>query len=213
MSNPDPAMVRSNFDRHPNDTYWTEHWCTRGLLRALERESIEITMAYEPACGRGDIVRILRSDGHMDVLASDVDLTHYREGVAIQRDFLQATCLPLEMHDVPIDQRAIITNPPYYKIDKQYMTDLFVKHALTLEVGVVAMLMRSDWKAAGGRTHFFEQAVLDMGFHMDVQLTSRPRWDDWENIPKPKNGPRHNYSWFVWKRGTARSTTLWEGKS
>ena len=161
------------------------------------------------------MVRSLREDGHLTVIPSDVDLSHFREGIGIQRDFLQATRLPGELQEVPREQRAIITNPPYHRVpgSRNYMTDLFVQNALGMEVAFVAMLMRSTWKNANGRRVYFEQQHLDMGFHMEVVLTFRPRWDDWENHAVPeKAGPRHDYSWFVWARGSDRPTILWRGK-
>jgi hypothetical protein len=209
-------MVRSNFERRPSDGYWTEPWVTRALISALIEENLwrPVTAVWEPACGRGDMVRVLREDGHVNVVPSDIDLSYFREGVAFQRDFLEATQLPLELHEVPREQRAIITNPPYHRVQgtRNYMTDLFVRQALGLDVGLVAMLMRTTWKSGSRRRPFFEQQHLGMGFHMEGVLTDRPRWDDWENLPTPEKTPRHDYSWFVWAFGSDRSTHKWRGK-
>lgn len=209
----DPAMTRSNFERAPGDTYWTQPWVTQALVNALEKEGIYAPAVWEPACGRGDMVRVLRAND-MNVVASDVDLTHYREGTATCLDFLEATRVPDVLESVPVGQRAIITNPPYHRVPgtKNYMTDMFVKHALGLDVGLVCMLLRAEWRCADSRTHFFEERHFDKGFHMDVVLTSRPRWDDWENVAVPEHGPRHNYAWYVWTLGAGRSTTRWEHK-
>ena len=212
----DPAMVRSNFERRPKDGYFTQSWVTRALLSALESERLlrRVTTVWEPACGRGDMVRSLREDGHLSVIPSDIDLSSFREGMGIQKDFLQATRLPGELRELPREQRAIITNPPYHRVPgtRNYMTDLFVRQALGMDVDLVAMLMRTTWKCGSRRRSFFEQNHLGMGFHMEVVLVDRPRWDDWENVPKPDKTPRHDYSWFVWARGSDRPTMLWRGK-
>jgi hypothetical protein len=72
---------------------------------------------WEPAAGRGAIVKVLRAAGH-EVLASDIadygDPTHFAN-----RDFLTETKLPAGVE-------CILTNPPFRAVER------FTAHALDL---------------------------------------------------------------------------------
>src|SRR6516165_6143950 len=79
---------------------------------------------WDPACGPGSIVNVLRARGHR-VLASDLvyynDPTHF-----YGRDFL--------MEELPQGCEAIITNPPYK------LADAFVRHAIKICPYVIMLL-------------------------------------------------------------------------
>ena len=114
--------------RHPdsargNDLYETPEVATLALLRA---EPLPRTI-WEPACGPGAIVRVLRDAGHR-VIATD--LIDYRspDQDHAGRDFL------LERR-APDGVEMIVTNPPF-KLAAQ-----FAAHALSLSPRV-AMLLR-----------------------------------------------------------------------
>ena len=81
---------------------------------------------WEPACGPGAIVRVLRAHGH-HVVATDLvdyDLADQEES---GWDFL------LE-RQLPIGVEAIVTNPPFK------LADAFVAHALDLCPKVIMLL-------------------------------------------------------------------------
>src|SRR5262245_6558725 len=105
--------------RHPlsvrgNDLYETPPVAVAALLR-VEKLPLRI---WEPACGHGNIVNVLRTAGH-EVIATD--LIDY--GIPVTppgywgRDFLLETSLPA-------GTGAIVTNPPFMIVEK------FVAHAL-----------------------------------------------------------------------------------
>jgi hypothetical protein len=202
MTNKDPAMIASGFPRRDGDRYWTEPWVTRALLQSVFGDVLQRTggTVWEPACGRGDMVRELM-DHELEVVASDIDLSDFENEFgcewieAHQRDFLNIDSL-LDPPDVPIT--AIITNPPY----GQRATD-FIRRALEHmdaddNIKMVSMILRSEYYHGSGkrdgRDEFFDRS----DFQGILALTARPRWDDWLNKPKPDNGPRHNYSWYTW---------------
>lgn len=140
----DPALYGSNYERMENERYWTEPWVTEALLRRLGPRYGPV---WEPACGRGDMVRVLMNHG-LDVLASDVDMSEFSEEehgcAAWKHDFLRDDPLFL----VP---PMVITNPPYGGGDR-HLSEKFVHRALNFEeVRVVAMLLRSEFKSAGRR--------------------------------------------------------------
>lgn len=203
----DPSMVSSNFDRNERDLYCTEPWVTRALLHALYKQGLaNFTHIWEPACGRGDMVQAL-CDTHCYIAASDIDISLYEGSDGYQQDFLKTNRLPPLMRELNPLEIAIITNPPY-KLAKE-----FVEHALGRDVGLVAMLMRGEWKYAKSRTHLFTQKVSNKQFALEVILTSRPRWDNWRDKPKPDKSPRHNYSWFCWVDNWEKPPYMcWESK-
>src|SRR5215471_5212255 len=93
------------------DLYETPSVAVEALLR-VEKLPHRI---WEPACGPGAIVNVLRAAGHQ-VIGSDIadygDPTHF-----YGRDFLRET-------KVPVGCQAIVTNPPFR------IVELFVTHAL-----------------------------------------------------------------------------------
>jgi hypothetical protein len=78
---------------------------------------------WEPACGRGAIVNVLRAHGH-EVIASDIA----DHGMGIVSDFLLQTRAPKGVE-------AVVTNSPYR------LAEQFVAHALEL-CPLVVMLLR-----------------------------------------------------------------------
>ena len=195
----DPALYASGYERMENERYWTEPWVTGALLRRL---GPRYSPVWEPAAGRGDMARVLMNHD-LEVVASDVDMSEFDvEGCAAwKHDFLRDDPLFL----VP---PMVITNPPYGGGDR-HMSEKFVHRALGFEeVRVVAMLLRSEFKSAGRRRDLFEHD----SFAYEIVLTSRPRWDWWFR-DKPKNAPRHNFSWFVWMKDWDTPPTMYfEGK-
>ena len=134
--------------RHPNsargnDLYETPEVATLALLRA---EPLPRTI-WEPACGPGAIVRVLRDAGHR-VIATD--LIDYRspDQDHAGRDFL------LERR-APDGVEMIVTNPPF-KLAAQ-----FAAHALSL-CPRVAMLLRLTFLESGRKTRP-ASAILDGG--------------------------------------------------
>src|SRR6516164_6694404 len=86
------SRVDSNYERKPNDAYQTPAWVVEALLPHLPDPTHKI---WEPACGEGNIVRVLADAGY-SVYASDII-----DG----EDFFEAKTA----HDCT----GIVTNPPY----------------------------------------------------------------------------------------------------
>ena len=115
-----------------DDLYETPDVAVHALLR-VERLPLHI---WEPACGRGAIVNVLRAAGHQ-VLATD--LVDYGEPDALRRG-------PDRLPDGargPEGIEAIVTNPPY-KLAEQ-----FVAHALELCPHVVMLLRLAFLESSG----------------------------------------------------------------
>ena len=107
-----------------NDLYETPPCATLALLRAEKLPK----RIWEPACGRGAIVSVLRAHGH-EVVASD--LVDY--GVPVTAPGYFGVDFLLERR-APEGTQAIVTNPPF-----RYATE-FVEHALELCPRVIMLL-------------------------------------------------------------------------
>ena len=127
------AMLgESGFERRARDAYWTESWVTGALLDAVRIRG----PVWEPACGRGDMVEVLRGRGHR-VLASDIEGHGFPD--AFRYDFLSGPLVALPANFWP---RAIVTNPPYEN------AEAFIRRALEFMQpmgGQVAMLLRHEF--------------------------------------------------------------------
>jgi len=136
---------------------------------------------WEPACGRGAIVNVLRDAGH-DVVASDIE----DYGIPITapgywcRDFL------LE-HRAPTGTEAILTNPPY-----KLAAD-FVRHALKLCPRVV-MLLRLAFLESTSRTDILDGGKLARVYPFRNRLPMMHR-DGWTG---PRASSAIHFAWFGW---------------
>jgi hypothetical protein len=163
-----------------NDLYETPPQATRALLNA-EPFLQTPRRLWEPACGKGAIVNVLRAAGHQ-VVASDI--ADY--GIPItapdywRRDFFLESA-------APAGTEIIITNPPYHCAAD------FVRHALALCSRVV-MLARLSFLESTGRTDILESGKLARVHVFRNRLPMMHR-DGW-------TGPRATsaipYIWAVW---------------
>jgi hypothetical protein len=158
------------------DLYETPDVAVHALLRVERIPHV----VWEPACGPGAIVRVLRAAGH-EVVASDkhdYGCQDSRAGV----DFLLA-------HTAPRCAEVVLTNPPYR------LAGEFVAHALTL-VPLVVMLLRLAFLESERRS-----PILDRGMHARVHtfkhrlpMMHRSGWVG------PRASSSIAFGWFVWCR-------------
>jgi len=189
----DPQLYESGYERNRLDRYWTNPWMTHELLDHLS-QSIEGPV-WECAAGRGDMSRALQRDGLM-VYSSDIDMGEfdYDIGSGHERSFLEET-------EVPAGCKSIITNSPYSS-PWRGIADDFVEHGLDFfdsGIDFMAMLLRSEFSS--GKS---ERRRLKFGecehFMGELTLTTRPRWDYGDPNAPENAAPRHNFSWFLWKK-------------
>jgi methylase of polypeptide subunit release factors len=112
---------RHRLAEHRADVYETPPEAVQALLR-VERLPHRV---WEPCCGPGSIVRVLRDAGH-DVVAADLN-DHGCPDSAARIDFLMERATPAGVD-------AVVTNPPYA------LAAEFVAHALGLVPRVVMLL-------------------------------------------------------------------------
>lgn len=168
--------------KHPlsvrkNDTYQTPPQAVTALMEAEELPPV----IWEPACGPGAIVRVLRAAGHV-VYATD--LVDYNSPDQDQSgwDFL------LE-RQAPIGVQAIVGNPPF-KLAAE-----FVEHGLSLCPKVI-FLLRLSFLESEGRSNILDSGQLARVHVFRNRLPLMHR-DGWEG---PKSTNTLAFAWFVWDR-------------
>lgn len=188
------GSLRAPLSERGNDLYETPSVAVDALLRVEDIPSV----VWEPACGPGSIVRVLRSSGR-SVYATD--LVDYTSPDQDEHgwDFLMEQQLPLGV-------QAIVTNPPFK------IADTFVAHALTLCPKVV-MLLRLAFLESERR-----RPILDTGdlarvhvFRKRLPMMYRAGWEG------KKGNCAMAFAWFVWERGHEGPAELrrlsWESES
>jgi hypothetical protein len=171
----------ANPGRHPfaarkDDLYETPPEAVQALLRV---ESLPQSI-WEPACGPGSIVKVLRAAGHK-VYATD--LVDYgcpdsESGV----DFLMERAPSFHIG-------GIVTNSPYK------LADQFATHALTL-CPIVIMLLRLAFLESERRSPLIDGGSLARVhvFKKRLPMMHRHGWQG------PKASSSIPFAWFVWHR-------------
>jgi hypothetical protein len=169
-----------------NDLYQSPPEAVHALLRA-ERLPHDI---WEPACGPGAIVRVLRAYGH-NVLATD--LVDYASPDQDRHgwDFMMERSLP-----VGID--AIVTNPPFKNAGE------FVAKALELCPKVI-MLLRLAFLESEKRRGILDNGSLARVHVFRKRLPMMHR-EGWEGKANSNSGMA--FAWFVWDRNHSGPTEL-----
>ena len=183
-----------------NDLYQSPPEAVKALL-AVEKIPHRV---WEPACGPGAIVKVLRSRGH-DVLATDlVDyLSPDQDYSGV--DFL-IPGIAESYHGAGCDARAIVTNPPFKNAHE------FVSRSLQL-APYVAMLLRLAFLESEKRRDIIDNSCLARVHVFRKRLPMMHR-DGWEG--RTANSGMA-FAWFVWERGHCGPTQLrrvsWEEHS
>jgi hypothetical protein len=159
-----------------NDLYETPPEAVKALL---EVEFIPETV-WEPACGPGSIVRVLREAGHR-VIATDL-VDYGCEGQRAGVDFLK-------VQTAPAGASIIVTNPPYMH------ANAFVAHALHLCPRVL-MLLRLGFIAGTKRTPILEGGMLARMhvFRNRLPMMHRQGWSG------PRATSQTEFAWFSFDR-------------
>jgi hypothetical protein len=172
-----PHRANSGRHRHAergHDLYETPACAVEALLPAEQLPH----RIWEPACGSGNIVKVLRDAGH-DVVATDLNDWGCPDSTS-RIDFLME-------RRAPAGVSTIVTNAPYK------LADQFVRHALTL-VPRVCMLLRLAFLESERRCD-----ILDGGrlariyvFRDRLPMMHRHGWSGRRSTSSMAFG------WFVW---------------
>jgi hypothetical protein len=164
------------------DLYQTPAVAIEALLRVEQLPRC----IWEPAAGRGAIVRVLRDHGH-GVVASDI---YDYGGLDFVGDFLT-------QRRMPAGCGCLLTNPPFYNVEA------FVAHALELSPLVIVLLRLAFFEAGSGkqRKHRLRAHVLDgippARIHVFRRRLPMMHRDQWAGR---KSNSGMAFSWWVWDR-------------
>lgn len=171
------AESRHALKDRKDDLYETPDVAVHVLLK---HEATLGQHVWEPACGPGAIVRVLRGAGKT---VTATDLVNYgcpdsEAGV----DFLMETRAPAGV-------QSIVTNPPFK------LADEFVRHGLTL-VPTVVMLLRLAYLEGACRQDLHSKHLERVWLGVErLPQMHRHGWDG----PKQSNSGRA-FAWFVFRR-------------
>lgn len=174
------GIIPDNENREKDDFYPTP---PEGTLALLGVESFTGKI-WEPACGDGAISKVLIDHGY-EVYSTDLVDRGYGQA---RVDFLMEcqTC------------DNIITNPPFK------LALPFVKHALALTTGKVAMLVRLAWLEGIERREMFETTPLARVWVFSKRLTMVRGGDE----SLRGGGSMTAFAWLVWEHGYEGKPTL-----
>ncbi|UPT91425.1 class I SAM-dependent methyltransferase [Bradyrhizobium barranii subsp. apii] len=183
--------IAHSLNERGHDLYETPAVATHALLKAEKLPQI----LWEPACGPGAIVRVLREAGHQ-VLATDLIYHDSLDQDHGGRDFLLERELPKLADGNAVE--AIVTNPPFK------LAGEFVEHAMKLCPRLI-MLLRLTFYESKRRN-----SILDGGqlarvhvFRNRLPMMHRADWDG----PRVSNPTA--FAWFVWDRHHA-GPSIWD---
>lgn len=180
MSEPSTAVTPQKRKRHSHvwardqhDWYVEPSWCSERLF--CEEEFVG--EVWDPACGLGRITDAARRSGHV-VHESDI----MDRGCGYQLDFLTS------------GRRAtnFASNPPFKIAEK------FVRHALSLASGKVAMLLPTKWIQGEKRARWLEDTPLSRVWFLCPRPSMPPGLAILDG-QKPGNGTA-DFAWFVWDK-------------
>lgn len=179
------GSARAPLKERGNDLYETPAVAVEALLRVEPIPDV----VWEPACGPGAIVRVLRATGRQ-VYATDLVDYDSPDQDESGWDFLLERQLPLGV-------QAIVTNPPFKNLEA------FAAHAIDLAPKVV-MLCRLAFLESERR-----RKILDGGnlarvhvFRKRLPMMHRHGWEG------KKGNAAMAFAWFVWERDHCGPTEL-----
>lgn len=175
------AQTVDHENREVDDFYPTHPGATRALLSVEQFDGA----IWEPACGEGDMSRVLLQAGH-DVVSTDLIHRGYGQG---GRDFL---CEWIGLAP------NVVTNPPFRE------AQMFVDRALMLATGKVCMFLRLAFLEGVERGAWFPNTPLARVWIMSRRVPmQRGRLSE--------AGDGHGviaFAWFVWERGHEGPPTI-----
>lgn len=171
-----PGVGMHPYSKRGLDLYETPPAAVRALLKV---EPLDGTV-WEPACGPGSIVAVLRDAG-LRVIASDI-ADHKCPNALVGVDFLA-------QESAPNGAEIIVTNPPFMHADN------FVRHALKL-VPKVLMLLRLAFLESTGRSDILDGGQLARVYPFANRLPMMHR-SGWTG---PHASSQMCFAWFVWDR-------------
>lgn len=175
------------WDRQAEDWYCESDWCWDRLFQ----EENFVGRIHDPSCGRGNVVRSARAAGH---LATGADIAP-PEARGNPESYPVIDFISIEERPgllVP----NICSNPPFGIVGTREPAECYLRKALRMTTGKVALVMPTAWINA--RSWLRETPLYRVWW-----LTPRPSMPPGEVIlrgDKPGNGTK-DFAIYVWMHG------------
>jgi hypothetical protein len=205
------AEIGGGYAASPLDWYVEPRWCVERLIaaEASMRESLlprmfsAWGMVWDPACGSGTILKAF-ADARHRTIASDIEFRDFGAGGLFHAvDFLTAERVPESVQG----RVSIVSNPPFSY--QRGIAEAFVRKALNLATGKVAMLLPIKWQASQGRHALFAEFPPSRIW----VLSERPSMPPGALIAEIGDAAfRHgkvDYMWVVWDLQRPATVTEW----
>jgi len=157
----------SGYSRKYDEEYPTPPWPVAVIGNYLR--SFRVESVWEPAAGHPAMALALRELGF--------------QVRATSKDFFCWNTSP------STKITAVVTNPPYGEDRRGKVAADFIRHALSLPIQHVCMLLRVDFDSAKGRVDLFRDCPAFAG---KIVLLDRIKWFD------GPSSPSDNHAWFLW---------------
>lgn len=179
------------YERMPLEAYFTPPHAVLSLCRSPAWALLDGLGVWEPCCGDGQIVNVVKHYAPR-VVATDIH-DHGCPGWS-WRDF--SSFGPRE--HPPEGCRAIITNLPYGGKDNPGLGDRLALAALDHpEIDTVALLFPIHWSAGPTRAGLVNRST----YRAKIELRKRLVWTNIKaSHDKRRNRPKHHFAWYVWSR-------------
>jgi hypothetical protein len=176
--------LRAPLKERREDLYETPPVAIEALLR---HERLPHRL-WDPCCGPGNIVDVLRAHGH-EVIGSDL-VDYGRPDFFARRDFLME-------RKAPDGCAGVVMNPPFK------LAEEFIAHALDLSPLVIALL-RLAFLESERRSDILENRGLARihVFRKRLPMMHRAAWEG------PKAGSAMAFAWFAWDRAHVGAPTI-----
>lgn len=175
--------ISETAEREKNDYYATD---PKAMYKLLEYESFNKNI-WEPACGEGNLSKVLKEHGH-NVYSTDLIDRGYQDELI---DFINT------------DNKwfgDIITNPPF-----KYATEFIKKSIESIDEGnKVAMFLKLNYICGLRRYNEIYSKIPPQRIYAFSGKMACSK----NNDPEGFKGGAMNYAWFVWEKGKYAPTEL-----
>ena len=175
--------ISKTAEREQNDYYATD---PKALYKLLEHETFNKNI-WEPACGEGNLSKVLKEKGY-NVYSTDLIDRGYQDDVI---DFLKTNNKWFG---------DIITNPPF-----KFTNEFVIKSLASIENGnKIAMFLKLNYLS--GKKRYNE--IYSIYPPSKVYIFSGRIACSKNNKPEGFKGGAMDYAWFIWEKGKQGPTYL-----
>lgn len=188
---------KGQYPKSPFDWYVEQQWVTGQLLRVMDVNAFEGTIIWDPACGRGTVLKEMSNVWRYPIHATDIQFRGVAaKGLFYELDFVGN--LDFVRSAAPKGRYSIVSNTPYSY--KKGILEAFIRRAMELDAEKVAFLMPVARQAGENRHALFEE-FPPARIYILSERPSMPPGAQIEALgDKAYKRGRIDFMWVVWDR-------------